>query len=141
MDGAQRALKDMVFTMWQKQQCEGFSDSQKLIRNIDFFLPFYPLEREHIEKLFRMRLDSFAETAASHGAMLTYNTSLIDFLADRVEFDGRYPIEGGKEVNTVTTGYLSRPFRIFLQALEDKANASYAWVVHANNTVDILLNE
>lgn len=149
MDGVQRALKDMVFTMWQKQKCEGFSDSQKLLRNMDFFLPFYPLERKHIEKLFAMRLGSFAETALSHGAVLTYNTSLVDFLANRVEFDGRYPIEGGKEVNTVTTGYLSRPFRLFLQSLEDSKEknhagdthpSSYRWVVQQNKMVDILLN-
>ncbi|WPT12885.1 Torsin-1A [Picochlorum sp. SENEW3] len=149
MDGVQRALKNMVFTMWQKQKCEGFSDSQKLLRNIDFFLPFYPLEKKHIEKLFAMRLDSFAETALSHGAVLTYNTSLVDFLANRVEFDGRYPIEGGKEVNTVTTGYLSRPFRLFLQSLEDSKEknhagdthpSSYRWVVQQNKMVDILLN-
>jgi len=149
MDRVQRALKDMVFTVWQKQQCEGFSDSQKLLRNIDFFLPFYPLERKHVEKLFAMRLDLFGETALSHGAVLTYNPSLIDFLVNKVEFDGRYPIEGGKEANTVTTGYLSRPFRLFLQSLEDNkeeedaadSHTSYTWVVQKNNMVDIVLNK
>lgn len=139
MDAAQRALKDMVFTMWQNQKCEEFSDSQKLIRSIDFFLPFYPLEKQHIEALFRMKLDEYSKRA---GKNVTYGEEVIEYLVDKVEFDGKYPIEGGKEVNTVTTGYVSRPFRRWQQQLGANSNnmddantssgAQYSWVVRDN---------
>jgi len=116
LDDAQRALKDMIFKIWRQQDCEAFSDSQKLLRTIDLFLPFYPLEKEHIKKLFEMKLEQFSDEASrTIGQPLTYNASLLGFLVQRVEFDGKYPIEGGKEVNTVTTGYLSRPFRKWIQ--------------------------
>lgn len=116
LDDAQRALKDMIFKIWRQQECEAFSDSQKLLRTIDLFLPFYPLEREHIEKLFELKLEQFSnESKRAVGRGLIYDESLIDFLVNRVEFDGKYPIEGGKEVNTVSTGYLSRPFRKWIQ--------------------------
>jgi ATP-dependent Clp protease ATP-binding subunit ClpA len=134
MHDAQKALKDMVFTVWQEQGCEAFSDSQKLLRRVDHFVPFYPLEREHIVELFHKKLKGFA-LAAEPVAGLACDTRCVEevvpFLLDKVEFDGAYPIEGGKEVNTVSTGYLSRPFRQWMDGVRagdtGDAHAGFAW--------------
>lgn len=135
MQEAQRALKDMVFQVWQQQGCEDFSDSQKLLRSIDFFLPFYPLEKIHIEKLFRKKLDGLRYSAAEEfkgigNVTLVYTPDIIEYLVNKVEFDGKYPIEGGKEVQTVTTGYLSRPYRLWVRELkrqDENPGGTYSW--------------
>lgn len=137
MQEAQRALKDMVFQVWQQQGCEDFSDSQKLLRSIDFFLPFYPLEKEHIVLLFKKALDKYGVLASeefynSRNVTLKYGPKIIDYLVDKVEFDGKYPIEGGKEVQTVSTGYLSRPYRLWVDRLKrqvEPAEGLYSWVL------------
>ena len=116
MKDAVKGLKDLVFSVWQEQGCEDFSDSQKFMRSIDHVLPFYPLEKEDIVELFGMKLRGYE--AASGGRVACDDTCVRDvvpFLVDKVEFDGRFPIEGGKEVNTVATGYMSRAFRRFLE--------------------------
>lgn len=135
MQEAQRALKDMVFQVWQQQKCEDFSDSQKLLRSIDFFLPFYPLEKKHIELLFRKALDGYRDSAVKEfkdmgNVTLDYTSESINYLVDKVEFDGKYPIEGGKEVQTVSTGYLSRPYRQWVNSLKRRKGSPegvYRW--------------
>ena len=121
MEDAQKALKDMIFTVWHDQGCEDFSDSQKFMRSVDHVLPFYPLEKTHIVELFEKKMRHFE---AASGGLLTCDDTcrqqVVPFLVDKVEFDGRYPIEGGKEVNTISTGYLSRPFRRWLDRREAK---------------------
>jgi ATP-dependent Clp protease ATP-binding subunit ClpA len=121
MKDAQKALKDMVFSVWQEQGCEDFSDSQKFMRSIDHVLPFYPLEEGDIVELFRKKMEAYAEAS---GGVLACDSlcerEVVPFLVDKVEFDGRYPIEGGKEVNTVATGYLSRPFRRWLEERQER---------------------
>jgi hypothetical protein len=155
MRDAQKALKDMVFVMWQEQGCEEFSDSQKLIRSIDHFLPFYPLEREHIVELFHKKLKGYGDAGRSEfGGSVDLMCDdqcvkeVIPFLLDKVEFDDGYPIEGGKEVNTVSTGYLSRPFREWIGHIRQKtleakkeqrkhANEEYTWHI-IDNAVSIV---
>lgn len=118
---AQRHLKDLVFSRWQGQGCEQRTDTLKMVGLVDFFLPFFPLERQHVEQLFELRLQEKAATVAkdvcggSGGDAcrvgLTWDASVVKFLTDKVDFEGLYPIEGGKEVGTVMTRYVSRPVR------------------------------
>lgn len=149
MQEAQRALKDMVFQVWQQQGCEDFSDSQKLLRSIDFFLPFYPLEKKHLEILFRKTLNGFQASAwkefGTGNVTLEYGLDIVEFLIDKVEFDGKYPIEGGKEVHTVSTGYLSRPYRVWVNELKQKdgsRNGIYSWVhSKSGRSLEIVRND
>ena len=85
---------------------------------IDFFLPFLPLERRHVRQLLDMRLRERAEEALVQEGLggLTWDKSVLDFLASRVDFDGEYPVEGAKEVGTLITRYVSRPLREWAEA-------------------------
>ncbi len=52
---------------------------------IDFFLPFFPLERRHVRQLFEARLAArAAELLRDAGADLTWAPDVIDFLTDKV---------------------------------------------------------
>lgn len=146
MEDAQRALKDMIFSVWREQGCEDFSDSQKFMRSVDHFLPFYPLEEEDIVELFEKKLWGYEEVS---GGRLVCDVecrgAVIPFLVDKVEFDGRYPIEGGKEVNTISTGYLSRPFRRWLEdghgstPATDGAEGTFSWrLVDTKIVIDLV---
>lgn len=109
---AQRTLKDLVFERWKAQGCEERDDTIKMVGIVNYFLPFFPLEKQHIEKLFGMRLVAKSEElAARRLGAVAWAPSVVDFLTAKVEFEGRYPIEGGKEVGTMMTRYVSRPLR------------------------------
>ena len=59
-EGAQRALKDLIFSTWAAEGCESRTDTLKLVGLVDYFLPFLPLERSHVAQLFGMRLEETA---------------------------------------------------------------------------------
>lgn len=42
----------------------------------------------------------------------------------QVDFEGRYPIEGAKEVKTLMTRYVTRAMRLWVAKLEASAGAS-----------------
>ena len=83
---AQKVLKDLVFSMWTSDECEERTDTLKMLALVDFFLPFLPLERPHIEQLFEMRLQDRrrALIAEKLTADLTWTPEVVQFLADRV---------------------------------------------------------
>jgi ATP-dependent Clp protease ATP-binding subunit ClpA len=109
---AQRTLKDLVFEKWAAQECEGRSDTLKMVGSVDFFLPFFPLERGHVRQLFEMRLEERSAELRRQGlAGVVWGEEVIDFLVDKVDFEDGYPIEGGKEVGTMVVRYVSRPVR------------------------------
>ena len=83
---AQRVLKDLMFSMWTSDDCEERTDTLKMLALVDFFLPFLPLERPHIEQLFSMRLQDRrrALVAEKLAADLTWTPEVVQFLADRV---------------------------------------------------------
>ena len=58
LETAARSLKDLVFARWVAQRCEPRADSARALAAIDHFLPFYPLERPHLERLLRRRLSA-----------------------------------------------------------------------------------
>ena len=84
-EAAQRMLKDLMFRLWADEACESASDIVKLLSLIDFYLPFFPLEREHIRELFNMKLRQRAqEMLAASQIQLTWGEEIIDFLISKV---------------------------------------------------------
>ena len=83
---AQKVLKDLVFSMWASDECEERTDTLKMLALVDFFLPFLPLERPHIEQLFSMRLEDRrrALIAEKLAADMTWTPEVVQYLADRV---------------------------------------------------------
>ena len=83
---AQKVLKDLVFSMWTSDECEERTDTLKMLALVDFFLPFLPLERPHIEQLFGMRLQDRrrALLAEKLAVDLAWTPDVVQFLADRV---------------------------------------------------------
>jgi DNA polymerase III delta prime subunit len=135
---AQKELKDLVFERWRKQGCEERTDTMKMVGLVDFFLPFFPLERKHIKELFELRLQEkaaavqkqlklSASSSSSSTPLIKWDAAVVDFLTGKVDFEGPYPIEGGKEVGTLMSRYVSRPVREWTAAqeianLEEKKN-------------------
>jgi hypothetical protein len=126
---AQKELKDLVFERWQKQGCEERTDTMKMVGLVDFFLPFFPLERTHVKELFELRLREKAaavEAQLKRGGSsggdssppLVWDGAVVEFLTNKVDFEGPYPIEGGKEVGTLMSRYVSRPVREWTAAQE-----------------------
>lgn len=79
-------LKDTMFRLWAKQGCESAPDIVKLLSLIDFYLPFYPLERQHIRALFEAKLQGRKQEmlAAKHGR-LAWGDEILDFLLKKVQ--------------------------------------------------------
>ncbi|KDD73337.1 hypothetical protein H632_c2280p1 [Helicosporidium sp. ATCC 50920] len=74
------------------------------------FLPFFPLERQHIRELFELKLRQRSKELDEAGiGRLAWDDVVVTDLLQRVEFEGPYPIEGGKEVGMVLTKHVSRP--------------------------------
>ena len=84
-EDAQRALKDLIFSTWAAEGCESRTDTLKMVSLVDFFLPFLPLERRHVQQLFSKRLlDIAQQLMATESCSLSWDTDVIDFLADKV---------------------------------------------------------
>ena len=126
---AQKQLKDLVFERWQKQGCEDRTDTMKMVGLVDFFLPFFPLERTHVHELFELRLREkvdAVETQLKRSSSnkensekkIIWDEKVLEFLTSKVDFEGPYPIEGGKEVGTLMSRYVSRPVREWTAAQE-----------------------
>lgn len=108
----QRMLKDIVFERWRQQDCEEDSDTLKMVGLIRFFVPFFPLKKNNLEKLLDMKLRQRAHDLVTAGVgELTWDSGVADFLVDRIDFEGEYAIEGGKEVATVLSRYVASPVR------------------------------
>ena len=50
---AEHALRDLVFSSWRRSPCEEYPDTLKMISLIDFFLPYFPLQREQVSLTYR----------------------------------------------------------------------------------------
>lgn len=89
---SQRLLKDLLFSLWTKSSCESTVDVLKLLSLIDFYLPFFPLEREHIRQLFRMKLkERQTEILKASNHLLEWDEAVIDFLTSKVIHSGTIP--------------------------------------------------
>lgn len=109
---AERRLRDLVFTRWQGSQCEDYEDTLKMTSLIDFYLPYFPLERPHVAELtHRVLLQRGKELLAHKRVRLKWDDAVVQFLVGRVEFAGPYPMDGAKGVDAVVTRYVARLLR------------------------------
>ncbi|MEW5297527.1 MAG: hypothetical protein WDW36_000732 [Sanguina aurantia] len=109
MEDAERMLKELVYNHWRKDGCEGYDDTLRFTSAIDFFIPFFPLQKPQIEKLMVQELKAYATSLREHKKVaMVWDKDVLDFLVRQVEFDGGYPLEGAKQVKTKGIRYLSR---------------------------------
>ena len=117
---AQRLLKDVLYNKWLRDGCEEQVDTQKTLSLVDLYVPFLPLERDHV----RMVLEAHLLERRRRGvrelefANLTWSKDVLDFLVERVEFEGEYAIEGAKEAPVVLSRHVSRALRRRLRVFQ-----------------------
>lgn len=118
---AQRTLKDLVFQRWLEEGCEDRTDTLKMVGLVDFFLPFFPLQKKDLEQIVEIRLgEKLEETVRGQRAgPFIWGPEIAKFILEKVDFDGRYAVEGAKEVDTLVTRYVSRPLREWVQLHRD----------------------
>jgi ATP-dependent Clp protease ATP-binding subunit ClpA len=75
-----------MFELWSGDGCEERSDTLKMLALIDFYLPFLPLERPHVERLFQLKLQERRQALirAKQAANLTWDEDVVRFLTDKV---------------------------------------------------------
>lgn len=101
-----------MFTAWRTEGCEAYEDTLKMTSLVDFFLPYLPLEAPHLRQLLVRGLQRRgAALAADKRLTLAWDDRALEFLLSKVEFDGRYPLEGAKQVESVLTRYTARILR------------------------------
>ncbi|KAG1660389.1 hypothetical protein FOA52_007294 [Chlamydomonas sp. UWO 241] len=109
---AEKALRDVVFAAWVRAECESYPDTLKLVSMVDFFLPYFPLQRPQVEQLVGQSLSQWGDVLwHEKHARLAWGQDVVSFLTDRVDFDGPFPLEGGKQVPHVATRYVARLVR------------------------------
>lgn len=82
-------LKDLMFDHWSNEGCQSASDIVKLLSLIDFYLPFLPLERDHLKELFRAKLaHKEQELLATSQAKMSWGSDVVDFLVSKVRSSG-----------------------------------------------------
>lgn len=133
-EAAGQTLKNLVFDTWRDGGCEGFADTAKSVGLVDFYLPFFPLERQHIQQLFDLKLGERVAAAHAEGLPeVSWHPSVVDFLTDKVDFDGDHPVEGAKEVATLMTRYVARALRVWEQGIREhapqQAVAKHSWLI------------
>lgn len=80
----QKLLKDLLFSLWNDPVCGPAVGLVKLLSLIDFYLPFFPLERWHVDRLFRMKLENRQrEEMDVSGHQLQWDDAVIDFLTSK----------------------------------------------------------
>ena len=134
----QRFLRDLVFSRWADDGCETLVDTKKAVGAIDVFAPFLPLTRNAlrlvvIQHLRAKALDKCDGAILGDAALasLTWSEddSVVGFLISQVELEGRYAVEGGKEVPFVLSRWVTR-------ALRKKALQLQAGVYGTNGVVN-----
>ena len=117
---AQRVLKDVLYNKWLQDGCEEQVDTQKTLSLVDLYVPFLPLERRHVRAVLEAHLlDRRRRGVQAHEfANLTWSNDVVDFLVERVEFEGDYAIEGAKEAPVVLSRHVSRALRRRLRVFE-----------------------
>ena len=120
---AQRTLKNVVFERYSAEACEARADTLKLVGLVHAYLPFLPLEAGHLRRVLARALPE--RLGQFHGARegVTHRLEegpagegLLDFLAEKAEFDGGFALEGAKEAGTILSRYVTPQYRRFLRA-------------------------
>jgi hypothetical protein len=115
----QRFLRDLVFSRWADDRCEDLADTKNAVGAVDVFAPFTPLARDGVFAILKSHLDARVAdktdtTVLGDAALasLTYETdSVLNFLTDQIEFEGKYAIEGGKEAPAALSRFVTRALR------------------------------
>ena len=115
----QRFLRDLVFSRWADDACEDLADTKKAVGAVDVFAPFTPLTRDGVFAIVKHHLetrvaDKTDTTVSGDAALasLTYDTdSVLNFLTDQIEFEGKYAVEGGKEAPAALSRFVTRALR------------------------------
>ena len=111
MTRAQRTLRDVVFERWASEGCEDRWDTAKAVGAVDHFAPFSPMTRRAVERVIRSQLEERARAKKEAGEvreMTWEEPAVVKFLASRVEFEGAYAIEGGKEARSTISRFATR---------------------------------
>ena len=108
----QYTLKNMMFNLWQSEKCEDRVDTLKSLSLIDMFVPYFPLDRAAIsqimDKSIQKRVD-MVNKARERPIQVVTSEPVLTFLASKIEWDGEYAVEGGKEVATVIRRHVFGP--------------------------------
>lgn len=48
MEDAERMLKELVYNHWRTDGCEGYDDTLRFTSAIDFFIPYFPLQKPQV---------------------------------------------------------------------------------------------
>lgn len=91
MEHAEQLLRGVVFAQWLASQCESYEDTLKLMSLIDIFLPYLPLERQHMPALVRLALRERASLLAhSHHrrVRLQWEPGVAEHIAGKVRPTG-----------------------------------------------------
>ena len=124
-----RALKNAMFTKWEKEHCEDFHDTLKVLSSIEYFVPFQPLDEKALKQIANAQLEyrskyliknefvssMLATLSSSKGLRcdlpqsnavkqrlnvnLIWDDLVLAFIARESEFEGDPLIEGGKKSN------------------------------------------
>jgi hypothetical protein len=84
MEEAEQLLRDVVFAQWRASQCESHADTLKLMSLIDAFLPYLPLERQHMPALVQLGLRQRAALLALQRVALEWQPAVVGALASKV---------------------------------------------------------
>ena len=134
---AQRMLKNVVFERYAADGCEERADTLKMVGLVHAYLPFLPLERAHLRRILARalpeRLGQFHARARSGPVDFRLEEgpggeALLDFLADKAEYDGAFALEGAKEVSTILSRYVTPQYRRFLASGGGGAGGHEVWV-------------
>ena len=106
----QRKLKDGLFEKWTKDGCEDREDTLKVVGAIDMFVPFVPLDRAAVKSIVHSQLVERGRIKKHRRELgrLEWDDDVLERLVDEVEFEGKYAIEGGKEVSIVLSRCVTR---------------------------------
>ena len=109
LEALQYTLKNMMFALWQRDGCEDRVDTVKALSLIDMFVPYFPLSRETVSRIMssaiERRVAALNAERVDRGfegrVGVRVEQRALEFLNDRIEWDGSYAVEGAKEVSTV----------------------------------------
>jgi len=86
---AQRRLRDRVYAGWEAQACEDAQETHRSVSLVDFYVPFLPLEREHVRAVFAGQLEARSLRGRRDGtwSALAWDDDVLDWMAANVEYE------------------------------------------------------
>jgi ATP-dependent Clp protease ATP-binding subunit ClpA len=84
LEAAGAVLRDVVFAQWRASQCESYHDTLKLMSLIDLFLPYLPLQRQHLPQLVHLALQERQHLLQQRHITLQWQPEVPVFLAGQV---------------------------------------------------------